>query len=63
MATKHTHRFIARRPNASVMVCNCGKFQHVITDQSQVIVEHKPIDPVLARLIKEESAIADLFKA
>lgn len=36
---KHIHEYKARRPNATVLVCACGRFQNVISKDNPAIVE------------------------
>jgi len=33
----HTHHFTARRPNATVLVCNCGRIQNVVSEENPAI--------------------------
>lgn len=38
MKTKHAHEYKAKRPNPTVLVCDCGRFQNVVTKENPAIV-------------------------
>lgn len=42
MKTKHVHNFETKRENATVLICECGRFQNVISESNPAIVEMKP---------------------
>lgn len=41
MEAKHKHKFKALRPNATVLICSCGKWKHVIKKDTVIFVEQK----------------------
>jgi len=52
----HTHHFTARRPNATVLVCDCGRIQHVVSEENPAIAgipDTSHLDAILQRLDHE----------